>query len=77
MLVEVKEDLKLEVRPIKILDWDEKELRNKKVPIIRVLWRSSQIEEETWEKESEMRQKFPDLFINSGTSLKFRGRNFY
>jgi hypothetical protein len=75
--VEVKEDLTLEVRPIKILDWGEKELRNKKVPIIRVLWRSSLIEEETWERESEMRRKFPDLFINSGTSLKFRGRNFY
>jgi hypothetical protein len=41
--VEVKEDLTLEVRPIKILDWGEKELCNKKVPIIRVLWRSSQI----------------------------------
>ena len=32
VLVEVKEDLTLEVRPIKILDWGEKELRNKKVP---------------------------------------------
>jgi len=53
--VEVKEALTLEVRSIKILDWGEKELRNKKVPIIRVLWRSSQIEEETWERESEMR----------------------
>jgi len=36
--VEVKKDLTLEVRPIKILDWGEKELLNKKVPIIRVLW---------------------------------------
>jgi hypothetical protein len=49
--VEVKEDLTLEVRPIKILDWGKKELHNKKVSIIRVLWRSSQIEEETWERE--------------------------
>jgi hypothetical protein len=69
--VEVKEDLTLEVRPIKILDWGEKELRSKKVPIIRVLWRSSQIEKETCERESERRRKFPNLFINSGTSLKF------
>jgi len=69
--VEVKEDLTFEVRPIKILDWDEKELCNKKVPIIRALWRSSHIEEETWERESEMRRKFHDLFINSGTVLKF------
>jgi hypothetical protein len=49
--VEVKEDLTLEVRPIKILDWGKKELHNKKISIIRVLWRSSQIEEETWERE--------------------------
>ena len=71
--VEIKEDLTLEVRPIKILEWGEKELRNKKVPILRVLWRSSQNEEETWEKESEVRRKFRDLLINSGTSLKFQG----
>jgi hypothetical protein len=24
-----------------------------------------------------MRRKFPDLFINSGTSLKFQGWNLY
>jgi hypothetical protein len=53
--VKVKEDLTLEVRSIKILDWGEKELCNRKVPIIRVLWQSSQIEEDTWERESEMR----------------------
>jgi hypothetical protein len=28
VLMEVKEDLTLEVRPIKILDWGEKELHN-------------------------------------------------
>ena len=73
MLVEVKEDLTLEVRPIKIFDWGEKELCNKNIPIIKVLWKRSQIEEEPWERELEMRQKFLDLFINSSTLLKFRG----
>jgi hypothetical protein len=29
---------------------------------IKILWRSSQIEEETWERESEMRRKYPELF---------------
>jgi hypothetical protein len=28
------------------------------------LWQSSQIREETWEKDSEIKQKYPDLFIN-------------
>jgi hypothetical protein len=42
-------------------------LRNKRGPLVRVLWRSSQIEEEIWEKESEMKEKFPNLFSDIGT----------
>jgi hypothetical protein len=34
---------------------------------VRVLWRSSQIEEETWERESDMKAKFPCLFSDIGT----------
>jgi hypothetical protein len=39
-----------------------KELRSKKIPIVRILWRNAQIEEETWEREVEMRKKYPNLF---------------
>jgi hypothetical protein len=39
-----------------------KELQNKKIPIIRILWWNAQIEEETLERESEMRKKYPNLF---------------
>jgi len=60
--VEVKEDLTLELRPIRILDQEVKELRSKKIPIVRILWRNAQIKEETWEREAEMRKKYPNLF---------------
>ena len=60
--VEVQEDLTLELRPIRILDQEVKELRSKKIPIVRILWRNAQIEEETWEREVEMRKKYPNLF---------------
>jgi hypothetical protein len=63
--VEVKEDLMLKVRPTRILDWGVKELQNKKIFIIRVLWRSAQIEDETWEREYEMRKKYLELFKQS------------
>jgi len=59
--VEVKEDLTLELRPIRILDQEMKE-RSKKIPIVRILWRNAQIEEETWEREAEMRKKYLKLF---------------
>jgi hypothetical protein len=74
--IEVKEDLTLEVRPTKILDQGVKELWNKRIVIIRILWRSAQIEEETWERESKMKKKYPELFELPGmereTSLNFK-----
>ena len=60
--VEVKEDLTLELRPIRILEREVKELWNKRIPIIRISGQNAQIEEETWERESEMRKIFPNLF---------------
>jgi hypothetical protein len=39
------------------MDWGEKTLRNKRIPFVRVLWRNSQIEKETWERESEIKEK--------------------
>jgi hypothetical protein len=60
--IKIEKDLTLEVKPVKILDRSEKELRNKKIYLVKVLWRSSQIEEKTWEKEAEMRRKYPELF---------------
>ena len=60
--VEVKEDLTLELRPIKILDQGVKTLWNKKILIVKILWWSVQIEEETWERESKTKKKYPELF---------------
>ena len=45
--MEAREDLTLEVQPVQIMDRSIKELRNKKVSLVKVLWRNSQIEEET------------------------------
>ena len=75
--LEIDEDLTLEVKPVKVLDFSEKELRSKRIPMIKVLWRNSQIEEVTWEREFEMRKKYPDLFLNSGMRFEFRGRNLF
>ncbi|XP_062102960.1 uncharacterized protein LOC133813949 [Humulus lupulus] len=60
--IEVEQDLTYEEKPVKILDRKEKELRNKNISLVKVLWRSSNIEEMTWEREDEMRSKYPELF---------------
>jgi hypothetical protein len=64
--MKIKGDLTMEAKPVKILDRDEKVLKNKRVPLVRVLWRSSRIEEEIWEREFEMKEKFPHLFLDIG-----------
>ncbi|XP_038999448.1 uncharacterized protein LOC120124983 [Hibiscus syriacus] len=39
--------------PIKILAKDIKELRNKRIPSVKVLWRNHGVEEATWETDEE------------------------
>ncbi|XP_070035265.1 uncharacterized protein [Nicotiana tomentosiformis] len=48
--------------PVAILDRQVRKLRNKKITSVKVLWRSQQIEEATWEAEEEMKKKYPNLF---------------
>ncbi|KAL5576778.1 hypothetical protein UlMin_018477 [Ulmus minor] len=60
--IEVHEDLSYEEKPVQILDRKEKALRNKVIPLVKVLWRNHKIEEATWEREDEMREKYPSLF---------------
>jgi len=57
----------MKTKLVMILDRDEKLLRNKRVPLVRVLWRSSRIEEDTWEREFKMKEKFLHLFSDIGT----------
>jgi hypothetical protein len=72
--LEIDENLTLEMKPVKVLDYSVKELRNKKIPIVKILWRNSQIEEVTWERESQMRQKHPEVFLDSGTRFNFEDK---
>ena len=53
--IEVHEDLTYEEKPVKILDRQDKRLRNKVIPLVKVLWKNHKIEEATWEREDDMR----------------------
>ena len=48
--------------PIQILNRKEKQLGNKLIPLVKILWRSQQVEEATCELEEEMRKNHPHLF---------------
>ncbi|KAL0549271.1 hypothetical protein IC582_013752 [Cucumis melo] len=60
--VELKEDLSYVEEPVQILDRKEQVLRNKTIPLIKVLWRHHGAEEATWEPEYRMKKSYPILF---------------
>ena len=60
--IELRPDLTYEEKPVEILAREVKELQNKKIPLVKVLWRNHKTEEATWESEETMRHQYPQLF---------------
>ena len=66
VVVQILEDLlpnmTLAARPARILERRIKELRKKKIPLVRVLWDSAGTSEETLELEAKMKLHFQKWF---------------
>ncbi|KAA3484012.1 DNA/RNA polymerases superfamily protein [Gossypium australe] len=54
--VEIQPDLSYSEEPIRILARETKELRNKKISLVKVLWHKHGVEEATWEPENIMKE---------------------
>ncbi|GKA50850.1 putative reverse transcriptase domain-containing protein [Tanacetum coccineum] len=50
--------------PIEIMDREVKQLRQSRIPIVKVRWNSKRGPEFTWEREDQIRAKYPLLFSN-------------
>nr|XP_043629969.1 uncharacterized protein LOC122601270 [Erigeron canadensis] len=48
--------------PMEIIDRDIKRLKQSRIPIVKVRWNSRRGPEFTWEREDQMKQKYPHLF---------------
>ena len=59
--VEIDTSLEYEEYPVAILDTKEKKLRNKVIPMVKVLWSRHGNEDATWETEEKMRECYPGL----------------
>ena len=65
----MNEDATYVTRPIRVLDRKEQVLRNRVIPLVKVLWLHHGSEEATWELESEILSKFPYLLDRKSTRL--------
>ena len=64
--LKIKDNLTYEKVPIQILDRKDHVLRTKTISSVKVLWKNHTVEEASWEREDEMKSKYPELFVNEG-----------
>ncbi|GJX13840.1 hypothetical protein Tco_0205598, partial [Tanacetum coccineum] len=55
--------------PIEIMDREVKQLKQSRIPIVKVRWNSKRGPEFTWEREDQIRAKYPHLFSNITPTL--------
>ena len=67
--IQLQEYLSYDEEPKTILAREVKQLRNKQVPLVKVLWKHHGREEATWEPEATMRAQYSQLF-ESGMNFK-------
>ena len=71
--VQVRENLTVEALPLRIEDREVKNLRGKEIALVKVTWGGPAGGSVTWERESKMKESYPELF----PSVNFRGRKFF
>ena len=60
--IEINDNVTFNKGPMQILDPRMKKLRNKEILLVKVQWKHYDEGKASWELESEMREKYPELF---------------
>ncbi|GJT33569.1 rhomboid-like protein 12, mitochondrial [Tanacetum coccineum] len=67
--LQLDEKLNFIEEPVEVMDREIKQLKRSRIPIIKVRWNSKRGPEFTWEREDEIRAKYPHLFSIITSSL--------
>ena len=60
--IEIQDDLTTVEISVCILARENKKLRNKAIPLVKVQWNRQGTEEISWEREEDVRRDYPHLF---------------
>ncbi|GJZ22560.1 ribonuclease H-like domain-containing protein [Tanacetum coccineum] len=60
---QIQPDMSLSEEPESILDRQERVMRNKVIPFVKILWKNHPEREATWETEESMRASYPHFFL--------------
>ncbi|KAL4554174.1 hypothetical protein LXL04_039711 [Taraxacum kok-saghyz] len=72
--IQVNPNLNFVKEPMEIMDREIKRLKQSRIPIVKVRWNARRGPEFTWERENQMKLKYPQLFSNSKETTT-SGRN--
>ncbi|XP_070017071.1 uncharacterized protein [Nicotiana sylvestris] len=65
--IQLDKSLGYEEELVAIVDRQDRQLRSKRISMVKVQWRGQPVEEATWESEEDMRIRYPHLFSSPGS----------
>ncbi|KAD3066941.1 hypothetical protein E3N88_34821 [Mikania micrantha] len=66
--IQIQNNMQFIERPVEIMDHGVKKLKRSRIPIVKVRWEGKRGAEFTWEREDQMKLKYPHLFTVSSAS---------
>ncbi|GJS63031.1 hypothetical protein Tco_0677595 [Tanacetum coccineum] len=72
LMEEIQLDDKLHIieEPVEVVDREVKRLKQSRIPIVKVRWNSQRGPEFTWEREDQIKKKYPHLFTSKEEARK-------
>ncbi|GJT97442.1 hypothetical protein Tco_1092960 [Tanacetum coccineum] len=68
--IQLDDKLHMIEEPVEIVDREVKRLKQSQIPIIKVRWNSQRGPEFTWEREDQIKKKYPHLFTSKDEARK-------
>ncbi|GJR72918.1 putative reverse transcriptase domain-containing protein [Tanacetum coccineum] len=68
--IQIDDKLNFIEEPVEIMDREVKRLKKSRIPIVKVHWNSKRGPEFTWEREDQMKKKYPHLFADPAPASK-------
>ncbi|GJV94239.1 hypothetical protein Tco_1545816 [Tanacetum coccineum] len=66
--IQIDDKLNFIEEPVEIMDREVKRLKKSCIPIVKVRWNSRRGPELTWEREDQMKKKYPHFFVNPSST---------
>ncbi|GJY62161.1 putative reverse transcriptase domain-containing protein [Tanacetum coccineum] len=68
--IQIDDKLHMIEEPVEVIDREVKRLKKSRIPVVKVRWNSQRGPEFTWEREDQIKKKYPHLFTSKDEAKK-------